>query len=436
MIYPTLSTRETFDDPFGDLMELPDTLESCFLEDEDLQAAAEYTAEWSTYTQALAILGFYRWLGDREPTLTRPDDPLSLLDPLYSKHLNAIFHLRVNGFEVCLLPCLSWSEDTIAIPRVVVELAQFTDGFYAIAALDESLEAIAIKGFLNYQELSALTTDLAPASDWNYYLHIDDFHHNLDTLLLNLQCLAPEAIERLEPTETPVPSEHISSLRAKLPPIKESDRPLWQQLTWEESLPLWSHRELLQWLESDADGDDRKSQTHLSDLLQLLLQPAIDVTNWLWDRAEELGGWQLIPATAFRRHLPLSPAADVNTLLAEIDRETGVTVPKNAGRAYQDLNLGLGVRLYAITWCLSYEDSWTLLLILGTRSGPDLAAELGWRISDQSGILVEESISVHRSNSYLFAQAIGTYDEKFLVTLFSGTDSVMSLPPFSFPWGN
>ncbi|MDJ1181346.1 DUF1822 family protein [Roseofilum sp. BLCC_M91] len=421
-------------------VELSPSLEPFVLTETDDEAAKPFADNWSNYTQALAILGFYGWLGDREPTLALDPDPLRVLNRLYSQHLNAIFHLPVNGFKVCLLPTISWSEEEVAVPRVAVELAEFTDQLYIIVSLDEDLEAIAIRGFLNFPQLTARTAQIHPSPDWNYYLPIAQFHPNLDDLLLTLQCLSPAAIKTLEtPLDPSTLHSYKPHLQEHLPQIKH--RPLWQILTWEESIALWLYPELLQWLEPKPEEQPETLNKYLGDLLTLLIQPAIDVTKWLQNEVEDLqnqgheGGWQLIPATAFRRHLPLSPATDLSTLLTQIYQETGVSVPSDAGRAYQDLNLGLGVRLYAITWCLSYEDSWTLLLILGSSSRQPLNSDLGWRISDQTGILVEEKVNLDHPSTYLFTQVIGTYDEKFVVTLFSSLGTAISLPPFAFPWG-
>lgn len=423
-----------------DWVEFSPSLESFGFAQADYDAAKPFADNWSNYTQALAVLGFYGWLGDREPTLALDADPLSVLNPLYSQHLNAVCHLPVNGFRVCILPSLSWSEDEIAVPRVGIELSEFTDQLYVIVSFDEELEAIAIRGFLNFPELTALTAQMTPSPDWNYYLKIEQFHTNLDDLLLTLQCLNPEAIKTPENTldlASLQPYQH--SLKERLPLIK--NRPLWQILTWEESRALWLCPELLQWLDSQPAEEPETLNKHLADLLNLLMQPAIDLTKWLQNQVEDLqnlgneGGWQLIPSTAFRRHLPLSPTTDLSSLLTQIHQETGVSVPSDAGRGYQDLDLGLGVRLYAITWCLSYEDSWTLLLIMGSSSGQPLNSEMGWRISDQTGILIEEKVNLDHPSAYLFTQLIGTYDEKFVVTLFSTDGTPVSLPPFAFPWG-
>lgn len=435
MTISTLSPLEFSED----WVEFSPTLESFVFAEADYEAAKPLADNWSNYTQALAVLGFYGWLGDREPTLTLDSDPLHLLNLVYSQHLNGVFHVPVNGFRVCLLPSLSWSEEEIAVPRVGVELSEFTDQLYVIVGLDEELEAIAIRGFLNFPELKALTAPMTPSPDWNYYLNIEQFHTNLDDLLLTLQCLNPEAIKTPEKTlDLASLQPYQQSLQEHLPLVE--NRPLWQILTWEESQAIWLYPELLQWLNPQPEAERETLKKHLADLLNLLIQPAIDLTKWLQNEVEGLqnqgneGGWQLIPASVFRRYLPLSPATDLSSLLTQIHQETGVSVPSDAGRAYQDLDLGLGVRLYAITWRLSYEDSWTLLLILGSNSRQALNSEMGWRISDQTGILIEEKVNLAHPSAYLFTQLIGTYDEKFVVTLFSTDGTPVSLPPFAFPW--
>ncbi|MDJ1169835.1 DUF1822 family protein [Roseofilum sp. BLCC_M154] len=436
MTISTLSPLEFADD----WVEFSPILESFVLTEGDYEAAQPFADNWSNYTQALVILGFYGWLGDREPTLALDTDPLGVLNSLYSQHLNGVFHLPVNGFKVCILPSLSWSDDQIAVPRVGLELSEFTDQLYIVVGLDEDLGAIAIRGFLTFPELRALTAQISPSRDWNYYLNIDQFHPHLDDLLLTLQCLNPEAIKTPEKNlNIPSLQPYQQSLQERLPLVE--NRPLWQILTWEESQAIWLYPELWQWLDPQPKAEQETLKKHLADLLNLLIQPAIDLTKWLQNEVEDLqnrtneGGWQLIPASAFRRHLPLSPATDLSSLLTQIYQETGVSVPSDAGRAYRDLDLGLGVRLYAITWCLSYEDSWTLLLILGSSSGQALNSDIGWRISDQTGILIEEKLNFNHRSAYLFTQLIGTYDEKFVVTLFSTDKTPISLPPFAFPWG-
>jgi Protein of unknown function (DUF1822) len=73
-----------------------------------------------------------------------------------------------------------------------------------------------------------------------------------------------------------------------------------------------------------------------------------------------------------------------------------------------------------------------LLLILGNPDGIALPANLQLRVSDDRQILVEESVEVARSQSYLYTQLIGEMDEGFqvAVTLPSGTIHVF--PEFVF----
>jgi hypothetical protein len=180
-------------------------------------------------------------------------------------------------------------------------------------------------------------------------------------------------------------------------------------------------------------------QSHLSDLLQLLTQPAVNVGRWLWNELDEFANelsWVLLPslapATAMR-----SPVEEFEAIVTQL-RQTGVEIPLEARGAYRDLRFaGIPLRLYAVTWALLAESmpEWTLLLVLGATPGTTLPPSLQIRVSDQTGVLVEQMLDNQlrdSRDSYFFTRVIGTWEEKFIVTVSLPSGIKQTLPPFSF----
>ncbi len=91
--------------------------------------------------------------------------------------------------------------------------------------------------------------------------------------------------------------------------------------------------------------------------------------------------------------------------------------------------------MYAIAWNSSTENepnSWSLLLILGASVPNTLPENLKLRVSDQTGILIEQGVNPEQVDSYLYTCVAGNWNEKFIVTV-SLVDGVeVTLPPFAF----
>ena len=172
----------------------------------------------------------------------------------------------------------------------------------------------------------------------------------------------------------------------------------------------------------------------------MLTQPAVNVGRWLWDELDELAqefSWALLPrvapATAMR-----SPTEEFEVIASQLQQQ-GLEIPLQARAAFKDLLLaGISLRLYAVTWhLLSESDSpqWTLLLILGVPLPETLPDNLKLRVSDQTGILVEQRVNPERGDSYLFTRVVGSWDEKFLVSVSLMDGVELTLPPFAFELG-
>ncbi|GAX37350.1 hypothetical protein NIES3585_33930 [Nodularia sp. NIES-3585] len=229
-----------------------------------------------------------------------------------------------------------------------------------------------------------------------------------------------------------------SKLIALFPQLQSRECELWEVLTWEQGTAVFTNPELLHWIYNyQQQAPNSGLKTNFKDLFKLWTQPALNVGRWLWDELDELAqefSWKLLPsftpAVAMR-----SPTEEFQAIINQLQHR-GVEIPSQARGAYQDLLLaGIPLRLYAMTWHLLSESDphlWTLLLVLGTTSQNTLPSHLKLRVSDQTSVLLEQGINQEQGDTYLFTRVVGTWDEKFLVSV-SLIDGVeINLPPFTF----
>lgn len=440
-----------------DLVEFEGLTETIPLEPEQLDQALELTHQignearhWQIYLQVLALLSFEEWLQKREPEMPLQREQASVLQPQYANAIDAVCNLRVGEFKVCLIPTISFTEEKVTLPRAVVDLPELTAHFYVVIGIEEELEFAAIRGFLRHDQLVNYQPQLQPEADWTYQLPLAWFNREPNDLLLYLRCLDPTAIPLPEtPTNRQVTIARMqAALLTLLPQLR--NRPLWQVLTWEQGAAVLTTPDLLNWLYQSVTENTAVVTNHLSDLLQILTQQAVNVTHWLRNQMDEVMplSWEVLPApsplrgTEPIRELPaafsmrrteLNPAQDLEEILGEISLNYNVEIPEIAGRAYRDLTLGNRLRLYAVTGPLPDDDGWTLLLILKAISGDQNAYGFSLRVSDQTDVLAEESLQEDSNNDYIFTQVAGSYEDKFLATITSATGEAQTLPPFAFP---
>jgi hypothetical protein len=410
--------------------------------------------QWQTYLNALALGGFEEWLESRVTELSVDKEQCTLLQPPLANAIDAISHVNVGEFKLCLLAIGSLTDEEVTIPRAVVDLPEYTAHFYVLVEVQEEQETAAILGFLSYDRLvnRQHQAELEAEEDWTYQLPLSWFDGNPNSLLLNLRCLTPTAISLPEPASTGTMqlAQMRSQLEQLLPELRSPDRQLWEVLSWEQGAVVLTNPELLKWVyqlqqrsqQSGAMDQAVSAQPspsirkHLADTLQLLTQPTVNAGRWLLgeldDLAQELS-WVLLPnmapATALR-----SPVEEFEAIVTQL-KQTDVEIPLEARGAYRDIRLaGMPLRLYAVTWPLlsGTIPEWTLLLILGATPGTTLPSGLQLRVSDQTGILVERELNHQQRGSYMFTRIIGTWDEKFIVTVSLPSGIEQTLPPFGF----
>jgi hypothetical protein len=397
--------------------------------------------QWQTYLNALSLSAFENWLESRGNSFDINRDECTVLQPGLANLIPTVANLKVGEYKLCLITTGSFIDEQVDISRIVIDLPEYIPHFYVLIEVLEEEEKAVIQGFISYKELISRqeSVNLLPESDWNYEIPLTWFCNEPDRLLLYLRTLEPKAISL-----PAIPTNQAQNLElAKeelieiLPQLQTKE--LWEVLTWESAIAVLKNRELIDWIYNLQTQEETLSTTslqkHLSDIFQLITQPAINVGRWLWDELDTLAEetWNLLPNIA-PQPVMRTPVEEFTVISSQL-QQRGLEIPVQARGAYQDLSLaGVPLRLYAVTWHLLSEsepNSWTLLLILGTPALESLPTNLKLRVSDQTDILVEQEVNPELGNSYLFTRVIGNFDEKFLVSVNLG-DGVEITLPFAF----
>lgn len=430
--------------------------ETIFLDAHQIDQAVELSlklptveSQWQTYLHALALFAFETWLDDRLDSIILNQENCSLFQLPVANLLPAVCHLHVNQFKLCLLATGSLSDDQVSCPRAILELPEYIPHFYIVIEVLEEQESAKILGFLRYDQLISWQkqVDLEAQKDWTYPLPMAWFDSDLDHLLLDLQCLEPAAIFLPAiPYQTPINlSQFQEELSQLLSQHSSYSSQVWQILSWEQAQIFFTRCELLNWvyqIQKQFQNNSEPSQTYLSDLFTIMTQPALNLCRWfshefdLFSQTISLAGddaalWVLLPTLA--PSALRSTTEEFKTLIQELQQQ--VKIPPQARGGYQDLQLAeYSFRLYAIVWPVQSQTipEWTLLLMLGSTSFPYFPADLMLRISDQTGILIEQNLSKENQDSYFFTSVIGTWEEIFLVTLSLNSKIELTLPPFCF----
>jgi hypothetical protein len=267
-----------------------------------------------------------------------------------------------------------------SLPDTVVSLPrnvvdQIQSHFYVTIAIYEELRQASVQSFLRWDELKKQDLKhLETNRDGSYALPTQWFNPELDRLLLYLACAEPEAL----------PAANSSSLR------------------------------------------------------QLLVQPAVELGNWVkqqWQELEEQAGWLLMPEWQMAGALRSSGSSlgtktsDAFVKVLQDLAGQGVELPANARAAYRTVQLGaVPLDLCVLTAPLG-EKEWSLLLLVKPQADQILPAGLQLQIGDGQSILVQQQVQGGDRGS-LYAQIVGELDEQFEVTLSQPDGTALLLPPF------
>ncbi|MGL5082040.1 MAG: DUF1822 family protein [Microcoleaceae cyanobacterium] len=422
------------------------------------QAVGE-SQQWSIYLDALALFGFEKWLSENYPELMTNREYCSLFQLSQANILGAICHLKVGDFKLCLLKINGLGE-TIELPQLTLELPQFIAHFYVVTNVLEEDGYVQIWGFARYDQLvkQLQINSLQPGLDWCYLLPISWFDQDISKLLLHLSCLEPMAIVLPNKLTSPIPD--FAKIQAELTQVLQQfpspEIKLWEILTWEQGKMIFNHPELLDWLyqlQIQKIGDSSASQRQAS--LKRLSEPAINFALWIRNELDEVAknlSWTLLPpliSGSFRGSYTdnlqslettslsiqeLPTRVDTLSILNTFLQEAGVLIPSEACIGYQDFDLaGNSLRLYAITWLLkqpSPDLDWTLLIILGARSGDSLPDAIQLLIRDEEQVLDQQVKTI--DSTHLYSEVLGACDEKVWVTVTLKTGDTLTFPAFIY----
>jgi Protein of unknown function (DUF1822) len=247
--------------------------------------------------------------------------------------------------------------------------------FYVTIAIYEELRQATVQSFVRWDDLKKQDlTHLHTNRDGSYALPTEWFNSELDRLLLYLTCAEPEAL----------PTHGSLSLR------------------------------------------------------QLLVQPAVELGNWVkqqWQELEEQAGWLLMPEWQMAGALRSSASTattrtsdDFVKVLQDLASQ-GVDLPANGRAAYRTVQLGaMPLDLCVLTAPLG-EKEWSLLLLVKPQADQMLPGGLQLQIGDGQSILVQQQVNGDEKGS-LYAQIVGDLDEQFEVTLSQPDGTALLLPPF------
>lgn len=427
--------------------------ESLTIEMEEINQAVQLShqipdesRQWQTYLNALGLFTFKRWLEERDNHLIVNWQESTIAKPELANVIPVVANLQVGEFNICLITLGSLFDEQVPLPRLVVDLPEFVPHFYVLVEVLEEQECGMIQGVMTHQQfIDNLETSQAknPQSDWTYQIPLNWFEKEPNHLLLYLRTLEPSAI--LLPAITTNRQQQLAAIENELvnllPQLQAPETELWQVLSWEQGSLVLTSSDLLEWLyklqTNNLETTNLASlQTYLFDCIKLITQPAINLGRWLWGELDEIGeslAWRLLSLSPVREFR--SVAEEFAEIRLELQAQS-VEIPSVARCGHYNFNLaGNQLRIYAVAWNSSTENDpnmWSLLLILGAPAPNSLPNTLKFRVSDRTGILIEQQVNPQQVNSYLYTSVAGSWDERFITTVSIADGVEVTLPPFAF----
>lgn len=172
-------------------LETEDFEKACLSSETNFDKTKEIN-QWQVYLNTLALLGFQRYLRERNPDIRIHQDDKN-------RAFDNISYLTVDRFSFCLI-ILDSVDELVTIPTKLTTSYQSAH-FYVLLEILEEEEQLNIHGFLRHDELCKYLqkTDLEPSSN-SYQLPLSLFDPELNNLLLYTRFLSPTAIKLPVPT--------------------------------------------------------------------------------------------------------------------------------------------------------------------------------------------------------------------------------------------
>ena len=327
--------------------------------------------EWQTYLNALALFGVEQWLEEWAPELQVHASQCSLFQPNSHRFNHAITDIPVGRFDLCLIVTTNRNDLSIAIPKTILDATSEAPSFYVLVELLEEQMQVMVYGYLPHEQLVVQRDRMGLRS-------LDENNYEVPLNWFNLE-----------------PTDLLLDLRCLDPVVTLETARIAPQP------PILGEPE----------------------------RESINVAAWLIDRLDEAAqalSWVLMPAFATTGGL-----RTIGDLFTNLE----IAIPPEARGAYQDFQVGtVAVRLYAVTWVLSFgdrPDGWTLLTVLSAQPGQQLPLGIQLQIRDIADVLATQVLENEMAQS-IYAQVGGEWDETFRVSIQLATGESFMLSPFTF----
>lgn len=144
-------------------------------------------SQWQIYLNTLALLGFQRYLKQRNPTITINQDNLN-------QAFDNISYQTIERFSFCLIILDNLVDELVSIPRKTIT-SSHPAHFYVLLEILEEEQQLNIHGFLRHDQLFQHLQKQDLDSYRSYQLPLSLFDRELNNLLLYTRFLSPSAIK-------------------------------------------------------------------------------------------------------------------------------------------------------------------------------------------------------------------------------------------------
>ncbi len=218
-------------------LETEDFEQACVISETNFNKTEEIS-QWQIYLNALAQIGFQRYLKERNPNITiNQDNP--------SKAFDNICYLIINGFSFCLIILDNLVEQFVSIPTQLITSSQKTAQFYVLLEVLEEEQQLNIHGFLRYDELFKYSQkpDLKSLSEDSYQVPLSLFDTELNNLLLYARFLSPSAIKLPVAVTSNTVTEALTEVKNKVDKVLVDLSKWWTGIFeegWQSTEFIWN----------------------------------------------------------------------------------------------------------------------------------------------------------------------------------------------------
>lgn len=148
------------------------------------------TKQWEIYLKALALLGFEKYIKERNPNIKIQRDNAG-------NEIDDVFYLSIGEFRLCLIIVDNLIDYFVTLPTKLVTSVKTAAHFYILLEVLEEEEQLNIHGFLRYDELLKYSQapDFQIQLDGTYQLPLYLLYTELNNLLIYTRFLSPSAIK-------------------------------------------------------------------------------------------------------------------------------------------------------------------------------------------------------------------------------------------------